>query len=115
MPGVPSVWVPTLPVDELAKALLDRGDRHRRTDSVMLPVSSRHADDLALCRACAARQSGAVAHQTGDLLQIATYRVAAEAAAHRFPQVRELLKARSAPRLPLRRGPLTGSLFELHS
>jgi hypothetical protein len=49
---------PTLTVDELANALLDRGDRHRRTGSVMLAVSTRHTDDLALSRAHAARQSG---------------------------------------------------------
>ena len=53
--------------------------------------------------------------QTGDLLQITKYRVAANAAAHRFPQVRELLKAEPAPRLPLKDGRLTGSLFELCS
>ena len=33
------------------------------------------------------------AHQTGDLLQITKYRVARDAAAHRFPQVSELIKA----------------------
>jgi hypothetical protein len=53
--------------------------------------------------------------QTGDLLQITKYRVAANAAAHRFLQVSELLKAEPAPRLPLRGGPLTGLLFELCS
>jgi len=51
--------------------------------------------------------------RTSDLLQITKYRVAAEAAAHRFPQVGEVLKARPAPRLPLRSLPLTGTLFEL--
>ena len=48
-----------------------------------------------------------------DLLQITKYRVARNTAAHRFPQVSELTKAEPAPRLPLRGGPLTGSLFEL--
>jgi hypothetical protein len=51
--------------------------------------------------------------QTSDLLQIAKYRAAMQSAAHRFPQVSELLKAKTAPRLPLRSGPLTGLLFEL--
>jgi hypothetical protein len=43
------VWVPALLADESANALQDRGDCHRPTDSVMLPVGTRHADDLALC------------------------------------------------------------------
>jgi hypothetical protein len=51
--------------------------------------------------------------QTGDLLQITKYRVARDAADHRFPQVSELIKAEPAPRLPLRRSPLAGLLFEL--
>ena len=51
--------------------------------------------------------------QTSDLLQIAKYRAAMQSAAHRFPQVSELLKAEPAPRLPLRESRLTGSLFEL--
>jgi hypothetical protein len=56
---------------------------------------------------------GPAGRQTGDLLQITKYRVARNTAAHRFPQVSELTKAEPAPRLPLRGGPLTGSLFEL--
>ena len=79
-------------------------------------MSTRHADDLALYRAYAARRSGTSAtRQTSDLLQITKYHVAMEAAAHRFLQVSELLKAEPAPRLPLRSGQLTGSLFELCS
>jgi hypothetical protein len=54
---------------------------------------------------------GPAGRQTGDLLQITKYRVATQAAAHRFLQVSELIKAESAPRLPLRSGPLTGSLM----
>jgi hypothetical protein len=52
------------------------------------------------------------ARQTGDLLQITKYRVTKDAAAHRFPQVSELIKLSLPPRLPLRDG-LTGSPFEL--
>ena len=58
---------------------------------------------------------GPAGRQTGDLLQITKYRVAREVAAHRFPQVSELLKAESAPRLPLRGGKLVGLVFELYS
>src|ERR1039457_2725900 len=111
MPGVPSVWVPALPVDELANAA-----RSRRPPSPHRPrhASRLIADDLALCRAYAARQSGPAGRQTGDLLQITKYRVARNAAAHRFPQVSELIKAELAPGLPLRSGTLAGLLFELY-
>jgi hypothetical protein len=43
----PVSWVSALLADELANAPLDRRDHHRRTGLVMLPVSTRHADDLA--------------------------------------------------------------------
>ena len=69
----------------------------------------------ALCHARAAGQSGTRDALTSDRLQITKYGAATEAAAQRFPQVSGLLKARSAPRLPLRSEPLTGSLFELCS
>src|ERR1035438_419613 len=46
---------------------------------------------------------GPAGRQTGDLWQITKYRVATQAAAHRFLQVSELIKAESAPRLPLRK------------
>ena len=42
---------------------------------------------------------GPATRQTSDLLQITKYRVATEAAANRFPQVSELLKAEPAPRI----------------
>jgi hypothetical protein len=62
-----------------------------------------------------AGQSGTRGALTSDLLQITKCRVATEAAAHRFLQVSELLKAESAPRSPLKGGSLAGSLFELYS
>jgi hypothetical protein len=40
---------------------------------------------------------GPAGRQTGDLLQITKYRVAKDAAAHRFPQVSKLIKAEPAP------------------
>ena len=43
--------------------------------------------------------------QTGDLLQITKYGVAANAAAHRFLQVSELLKAGAAPSIAPQRRP----------
>jgi hypothetical protein len=92
-----------------ANALLDRGDRHR-DDSPLAP-------DTQMILHCAVHTPrgipGPATLQTSDLLQITKYRFSTQAAAHRFPQVSELSEAKPAPRLPLRSGPFTGSLFEL--
>src|ERR1035438_4080680 len=107
MPGVSSAC--PLLAGELANALLDRGNCHRRADSVMFPLSTRHSDDLRTVPCTRRRAIRTRDALTSDRLQITKYRAATEAAAQRFPQVSGLLKARSAPRLPLRSGPLTGS------
>jgi hypothetical protein len=82
----------------LANALPDRGDCHRQTGGVTFPL----APDTQMILHCAVHTPqgnlGPATRQTGDLLQITKYRVAADATAHWFPQVSELLEAKSAPR-----------------
>ena len=68
----PVSWVPALLTDELANALLHRGDCHRRTGGVML----RPGTQVILQYAVHAPPGnpGPAGRQTSDLLQITKYR-----------------------------------------